>query len=318
MTGAYQPIKPWLDFPDQIQRLSNRGLLIDNPQRAEKYLHRIGYYRLSGYFHVFRQWDDEVGVLGDDFIDGSKFEDVLSLYLFDKKLRFLALDALERIEMAVRVDIVHILGQADPMAHEQSHCLHGNFTKKKLKDGRTEHEQWLERFEELKNRAESRNLPLFAHNMKKYGCLPIWAASCLWDFGTMTWLYKGMKYSDANLIAHKYGAVNSTIFSQWLNSLNEIRNIAAHHDRLWNISISRPSAPITKDEYWKNISNKKPFFYFSVMQMMMKVLCPNSRWSDRFKDLLEKEFPQVPGNDRVGLHRFGLIKDYLLWDLWRK
>ncbi len=315
---TYEPIKPWLDFSGQVGLLKSRGMQIDDTQRAEKYLCRIGYYRLSGYFHAFRKWDETNQKLLDDFIEGSHFESVLSLYLFDKKLRFLALDALERIEMAVRVDIVHILGKYDPMAHKNSDCLHGNFTKKKNKStAKTEHEMWLERFAELEKRAKKKNNPLVIHNMQKYGCLPIWAAGCLWDFGTMSWLYGGMKHQDKNQIAQKYGAVNGDIFAQWLGSLNDIRNIAAHHDRLWNININRSSAPIEKDDYWKRIDSKRPFFYFCIMQLMLKVLCPGSKWADRFGGLLE-EFPENVPTRNISLSRFGLIENYKEWHLWQK
>lgn len=314
----FEPIKPWQDFADQVALLESRGMQIDNRERAEKYLRRIGYYRLSGYFHVFRKWDETNQKLLDDFIESSHFESVLSLYLFDKKLRFLALDALERIEMAVRVDIVHTLGKKDPMAHKKPDCLHGNFTKKKNKStDKTEHEMWLERFAELEKRAEKKNNPLVIHNMQKYGCLPIWAAGCLWDFGTMSWLYGGMKYQDKNQIAQKYGAVNGDIFAQWLDSLNDIRNIAAHHDRLWNINIHRSSAPITKDVYWKRVDSKRPFFYFCIMQSMLKVLCPGSLWADRFDRLLE-EFPGNVPSRNISLNRFGLIENYKEWHLWQK
>ena len=79
------PIKPWLSFSHQSQLLQSRHLQTRNIARMENYLSRIGYYRLSGYFHVFRQWDHTNQVLLDEFMPNSQFEDVLSLYLFDKK-----------------------------------------------------------------------------------------------------------------------------------------------------------------------------------------------------------------------------------------
>lgn len=64
-----------------------------------------------------------------------------------KKLRLLALDALERIEMAVRVDVAHLLGEKEPCAHENPECLHGNSHEKAIKKGpnkgKTEHQVWL-------------------------------------------------------------------------------------------------------------------------------------------------------------------------------
>lgn len=82
----------------------------------------------------------------DEFVPGSRFEDVVKLYVFDKKLRLLAMDALERIEMAVRVDVAYLLGKRDPCAYENPDCLDGNFTKKVMRRGpdagRTGHAVW--------------------------------------------------------------------------------------------------------------------------------------------------------------------------------
>lgn len=313
-----EAIKPWLDFPAQVALLQKRGLWVEDEKRAQWYLRRIGYYRLSGYFHVLRQWDKERQILLDNFVAGSDFETVLSLYLFDKKLRLLALDALERIEMAVRVDMVHILGAYEPLAHTKAEYLHGNFSKRIQKDGKTKHEAWLARYKVLEQKAHKRRLEFVAHNLSKYGCLPVWAASCLWDFGSMSRLYEGMKYADKNQIALKYGAGNGDILAQWLAGLNEIRNISAHHDRLWNANISRMAAPIRKDIFWQQLDQTRPFFYFCLMQLMMKVLCPQSRWSERFSALLA-EFPERDGyGGKMSLSRFGLVPNWREWDLWQK
>ncbi|MCQ9327062.1 Abi family protein [Neisseria dentiae] len=310
----YEPIKPWRDFADQVVLLESRGMQIDDSERAEKYLRRIGYYRLSGYFHVFRQWDGQNQVLLETFRPNSSFESVLSLYLFDKKLRLLALDALERIEMAVRVDIVHILGKKDPLAHENAACFDGKFAKTIQANGKTKYQEWYERLEELIRKARQRKTSCVVHNLHKYGHLPVWAVCGLWDFGAMSRLYEGMKHQDQNLIARKYGALHGGIFAKWLRSLNEIRNIAAHHDRLWNARIVQQAAPISTDEYWKKLKNYHPFFYFCIMQQMMKILCPHSKWADRFDELL-REFPEEAV---TSLAAFGLPEHYREWDLWKK
>ena len=147
-------LKPWLSFPDQLRQLQARGLQVDDSVAALDYLERVGYYRLSGYWYSLRNIDHASSTaLGravrlDSFVADSRFEDVVRLYVFDKKLRLLALDALERIEMAVRVDIAHLLGKRHPGAHESPACLHGNFAKKLIPRGpdagKTRHQVWLE------------------------------------------------------------------------------------------------------------------------------------------------------------------------------
>ncbi|OSI21648.1 Abi family protein [Neisseria dumasiana] len=313
--NKYAELKPWRDFSDLVRLLQDRGMNVPDAARAEKYLSRIGYYRLSGYFHVFRKWDALQEKLLDDFSEESDFETVLSLYLFDKKLRLLALDALERIEMAVRVDIVHILGKKDPLAHEKPECFDGKFAKTiQVNNGKTKYQEWYERLEELVRKARQRKTSCVVHNLRKYGHLPIWAVCGLWDFGAMSRLYEGMKQQEQNIIAHKYGALHGGVFAKWLRSLNEIRNIAAHHDRLWNIRIVQQAAPISADEYWKKLDNYRPFFYFCIMQQMMKILCPHSKWADRFDKVL-REFPEGAAN--ISLTAFGLPENYREWDLWK-
>lgn len=115
-------VKPWQSFPDQLQILKSRGLQVDDDEAALRHLARIGYYRLSGYWYPMRVTDKTASarekrpVRLDRFVEGSRFEDVVRLYIFDAKLRLLALDALERIELAVRVDVAHLLGKYDPCA----------------------------------------------------------------------------------------------------------------------------------------------------------------------------------------------------------
>src|SRR5690625_4088976 len=143
-------LKPWKSMSDQLALLKGRGLLVDNESAALDYLARIGYYRLSGYWYPLREIDKHASlqlkrpVRSDHFVSGSHFEDVVKLYVFDKKLRLMALDALERIEMALRVDVAHLLGERDPQAHQNPDCLHGNFAKKVraggANKGRTEHQ----------------------------------------------------------------------------------------------------------------------------------------------------------------------------------
>lgn len=169
-------LKPWKSMTDQLALLKERGLLVDDEAAALDYLPRIGYYRLSGYWYPLREIDKAASlqqkrpIRADHFVADSHFKDVVNLYVFDKKLRLLALDALERIEMAVRVDVAHLLGEKDPCAHENPACLHGNFAKKvKRKEsnkGKTDHQLWLERYNAMLRRA--RREPFIEHHRYKY------------------------------------------------------------------------------------------------------------------------------------------------------
>ncbi|MBP9023734.1 MAG: Abi family protein [Spirochaetes bacterium] len=316
-----KPLKPWISFEDQLKILKDRGIAVDNDSAAISYLKRVGYYRLSGYWYPFREHDKEASLLQskpvrkDIFIKGSRFEDVIRLYIFDKKLRLLALDALERIEMSVRVDIAHLLGEKDSAAHENPDCFHGNFAKKQIQigqnAGKTEYQVWLEKYNSLLHRA--RRESFVEHHQKEYGKLPIWAAIELWDFGMLSKLFSGMQYADMQIIAAKYGAKDGREFAQWLRSLNLIRNVSAHHSRLWNINIVERS--IVPQNWSSFLNNERPFFYFCIMKQMLNVICPNTTWGKRFTELLMNDFPDV--NSRaISLADFGLIDKWEEWLLW--
>ena len=119
--------KPYLSFADQVQLLQQRGMGITNAWQAERHLARIGYYRLKDYWYPLRQSRQAVRADGsryteilEDFRHGSLFEHAVDLYIFDKKLRMLMADAIERIEVALRVEVAHHLGKRDPFAHRDT------------------------------------------------------------------------------------------------------------------------------------------------------------------------------------------------------
>lgn len=285
-------LKPWISMPAQLALLKERGLLVDDELAALDSLSRIGYYRLSGYWYPLRAIDSSQSnyhnnpIRSDRFLPNSRFEDVVNFYVFDKKLRLLAMDALERIEMAIRVDVAHVLGEKDVCAHQNPSCLHGNFAKKTIKNGinkqKTEHQVWLERYQVMMLRA--RRESFVAHHHQKYnGRLPIWVAIEVLDFGLLSRLFKGMTYADKNHVAHKYGLSDGDTLAKWLRSLNFIRNVSAHHSRLWNINVVEPSP---RSLAWPIMKNTKPFMYFFIMRQLLKTICPNSAWHERLISLL--------------------------------
>lgn len=319
---AAKPLKTWRSFSDQLAQLEQRGMVIDDRAAALDYLERIGYYRLSGYWYPMRAIDQSASTaLGqvvrlDTFIPSSRFENVVRLYVFDKRLRLLALDALKRIEMAVRVDVAHLLGQRDPLAHENPACLHGNFAKKLLvkgpDQGRTQHQVWLHKYQALLHRARKESF--VQHHRQQYGAMPIWVAIEVWDFGLLSKLFSGMKFVDQQAIAAMYGAPDGQTFAQWLRSLNFIRNVSAHHSRLWNLNVlERAACP---PDWPERLDNARPFFYFCLMRQLLGVICPRSSWGSRLAELLEKGFPCTTGGV-LSLNDFGVFDGWRESRVWK-
>lgn len=184
--------KPYLTFEQQLALLKGRGLIVTDDAAALSCLHRIGYYRLSAYWYPLRRFElqkcAETGELLvrrlDEFQPDSSFEQVLSLYVFGKRLRLLVLDAVERIEVALRVDVSYLLGSKDPFAHVNPELLHGNFAKRAAPaTGRTRHQVWLDRYQSMVSRSQE---DFVRHYQQKYGePFPIWVAVELWEFGML-------------------------------------------------------------------------------------------------------------------------------------
>jgi abortive infection bacteriophage resistance protein len=99
--------KPPLSIADQIALLRRRGLVIADTAVAEHWLEHTNYYRLRGYWLPF---EDTPAGGEHKFRQGTTFEDVTSLYVFDRHLRLLVLDLIERIEVSVRTQWAHQLG----------------------------------------------------------------------------------------------------------------------------------------------------------------------------------------------------------------
>jgi len=90
-------VKPPLTIAQQIQTLKVRGLNIEDEVRASRYLSFISLYRLRAYTYTYQDNKDT----SHTFFPGITFDRVLKTYLFDRKLRLLVFDAIERIEIAL-------------------------------------------------------------------------------------------------------------------------------------------------------------------------------------------------------------------------
>ena len=96
-----------LTYTEQVDLLRSRGMLISDNLRTERHLANISYYRLSAYMLPYKQ--KENGKILDSFRKGVTWDMVYNLYVFDRKLRLLVFDAIERLEVAIRAQIIYQL-----------------------------------------------------------------------------------------------------------------------------------------------------------------------------------------------------------------
>lgn len=316
--------KPWKSYEEQLDQLVSRGMAVGDRALALDYLERIGYYRLSGYWFAFRERSGPLILFGEDgrkpkkvkvetllfdqFKPGSTFQNAVDLYVFDKQLRLLALDALERIEVALRVDVSHVLGRLDKFAYLKPEFFHEDFSGKLDKDsGLTRHHEWLGKHAQLINRSKEE---FVRHNKAKYGLpLAMWVACEVWDFGTMSTLFQGMREAEQDAIARQYGISNGRIFATWLRSLNYLRNVCAHHSRLWNRNIvDQPRLPSITEQPWvlpfetNEHARARCFLLLRITRHLMRVINPRSSWPDRMRAHL-RAFPDL---SHLGLNLAGM------------
>ena len=161
------------------------------------------------------------------------------------------------------------------------------------------------------------NEDFIRHNKEKYGLpLAVWVACEVWDFGTLSTLYAGMTEADQDLISEEYGISNGRIFASWLRSLNYLRNVCAHHSRLWNRNIvDQPKLPPAQQAQSLSAFHDdaqrraRPFMLLCITQHLMKITNPSSSWGERLKALLENEFPNLTHLD-LSLDGMGTDQDW--------
>lgn len=317
--------RPWRSFSDQLALLKSRGLVATDDAAALRYLERIGYYRLSAYWYPFRvfrhQQDPASGVIQtvrtDEFIPNTQFLDAVELYLFDKKLRLLVLDALERIEVAIRVDMAYLLGERDRFAHHDVAHFHPGFASRAGRSGKTAFGIWHEKYAGLVGRSKE---DFVKHYRAKHGPdLPIWVAIEVWDFGVMSQLFAMMKVADQQKIATKYGMPDWKVFQSWLRSLNYLRNLVAHHSRLWNRNvIDQPKIPARGVLPWcdgfigKADLIAKPFLLLAISRHLVMRICPGTEWPQRVKAHM-LDFPAQHSDLKRSVADMGAPDGWKVW-----
>jgi abortive infection bacteriophage resistance protein len=326
--------RPHLTYEKQLDLLKARGLTVTDDAAALAYLKRIGYYRLSAYWYSFRKPDargtkERVLSRKDEFVAGTTFQQAVELYVFDKKLRMLVMDAIERIEVAVRVELAHTLGARNTFAHVDPNELHGHFSNKRAFEratgahtGPTKHEKWLGKLKLITARSE-RTEDFVAHYLKKHGePLPIWVAIELWDFGMLSHFFAGVKQADRDTVARRWGIPDTEVMTSWLRSINFARNVSAHHGRYFNRNvIDQPKLPKPGDIRMFDLAPEslrvnRPYTMLCILSYLMKQICPQSHWQRRIVEHLK--FMPVVDAIQLDLRALGCPSGWEAHGFWQR
>ena len=284
----------------QIEILQKRGLEITSPERAKHYLSNISYFRMSAYTRPF-YIPAGSGTAEHLFIQGTAFGDVLNLYIFDRELRLLLLDAIERLEVALRAQLTQTLA-----------TNHGPFgyLDHELFDTRYNH-NWL--LDELGKKVNSRDAEVFLDSYRrKYPDSPehppFWMALELLSFRQISILFANLRNSEDQKQISSHFGFPFVVLKSWFRALSDLRNHCAHHARVWNrVFGSSPVWPRKAPKYWIFVPDRisvpfhpeqsinprrRLYFQLVIIVTLLRKVSPTSQWAEKLKALL-KQHPTV-------------------------
>lgn len=273
--------KPSLSLEQQIAQLERRGMQIADRAAATHYLRHISYYRLRAYWLPF---EVPAGAEDHSFREGTTFEAVLSLYIFDRELRLLVMDAVERIEVSVRASWAHHLAMTYG-AHgylEPAHYRRNDF--------------YAKNFKSLIDETDRSKDTFVAHYKTKYTTpehLPIWMAAEIMSFGLLSkWIGNLKGRPDRGAIAKPYG-IDEKVLLSLTQHLSYVRNICAHHGRLWNkqftVTMMIPSFPVALSRAMNPdpVMSRRVYNTLATLAYLLELIAPGSEWRGRVIDHMD-------------------------------
>jgi abortive infection bacteriophage resistance protein len=278
--------KPAISVPDQIKQLRSRGLSVPDQPLAEHFLSNVSYYRLAGYW-----WTLQSDQKRHRFRRGTSFQHVIDRYNFDRELRLIALDMIERIEVAIRTRMIYHFSLA--------HGAHWHENAALVKDARG----WNFNLKRIGKDAQKSSEIYLREHYKRYHTdkrtPPSWKALEIVTMGTLSKMFANLKPSapEKDRIANEVGLPYQNHLENWLHGVAVLRNIAAHHNRLFQRTVPVvPLSPAPLPGKWidtRSISNQSVYFHLSRVAYLLQFISPGNRFALRINDLFTKYHPTV-------------------------
>ncbi len=284
--------KPALTFDEQIDQLIARGIQIGDKKLAAEQLSCISYYRLSAYWYPFRLRDGKGQVL-NQMIPNTEFAEIIALYEFDHQLRILILDAIERVEVAIRTQVTYHLSHTyGAFGHTHAHNFHPQFA----------HSAWLTNIEDETKRSNDEFIRHYKSKYEGFPTIPLWMLTEVMSLGSLSRLYSGLKNEDKKVVSQHFG-VHHKRLTDWLHTLTYIRNICAHHSRLWNRELAiRPDQ--VKEKEWKAPTtprNDRIFYILLMLRHLLNATNNSHDWTVQIDQLIEPFSKEVKWRAAMGI-----------------
>lgn len=271
-----------LSIPDQVELLKARGMEITNREEAERWLNNVSFHRMRGYWEPFESKSQGSGAR--TFQDGVTFTAVVERYDFDQRLRNLMLDACDHIEVSLRTQWVHNVAYVSEV---------GRFAHLDAKLFTKYHSDNLDRLQQDYEAYSRGKYPY------SFGDCPIWAAAEVMSFGRFSRWYEDTRRQVRRAIARHYG-IDEKILASLLRHLVRVRNICAHHERLWDRGLQstfkipdRLGDDRQASRFFNQQDSHKIYNMLVMVAYLMERINPLAGWPQRLTALLD-EHGQLP------------------------
>lgn len=215
--------KQFKNLDEQIEIFKHKGMIVNDEKYAKKVLLRENYFFLNGYRHLF--------VLSETdkrFKEGTTFEEMYSLFLFDRSFRNILFKYLLVIENNLKSITSYQLSKKYGY-RERDYLKPKNFTNDPKKQA-----QLNDLLKKMKRqiRVNGSQHSATLHYVSNYGYIPLWILVKVLSFGIISELYSVLKPEDQKEIANVYEVETSTLMV-YLPILANYRNLCAHEDILY-------------------------------------------------------------------------------------
>lgn len=277
-----------------IAFLKEAGLEIDDERKAASYAHNIGYFRLSVYLFPFL----EEPKANFRFKPGTTFRQVLRVYDFDKKLRLLLFNEIEKIEIAFRNAILYTMQAmtSDPYWITKEEYVGRETLDYIKKEYNKSGEDFIVHFRKVLRRPTA----------------PAFTVAEILSFGTMTWIYKCLPFKYRKDVARKF-CLNVPVLESWINVVVLVRNACCHHGRLWN-RVNNITT-LDMDNMWRPWLTSEPdkhrvYHNICIVKYLLDVISPGNDFKEKLLRLLAL-YPEI---DEAAM---GFTPEWLGEPLWQ-
>ena len=297
--------KPATTFEDQLDKLIQRGMNVGDRTDAIQHLSHLNYYRMRGYWYDF-----ETDHTTHTFKPNTHFHTILNIYFFDKKLRLLLLNAIERVEISLRTQWAYYLAHTHgPHSHLNANIFRVKWAKRGTLQTYQENVDAL-----IREVTKSRETFIRHFDRFEEALPPVWAICEIMMLGSLSKWYANLAYSqDRNAIARGY-KLDEINFVSFIHHLTIVRNICAHHSRLWNrLFTVKWKLPIkTPKGLYANFNptqNQKIYNTLVMLAYLMDIINPNHGWKTRLFHLINEH--------DIDVEAMGFPADYAQFPIWQ-